>query len=131
MLNSDSDSLSLNSYPGLIDFINCWLEFQSKVDKIYQPLIEIYQPLIFFINGMLFDNYLLTVLVVNQTSELVYTWPYIENIRTIIHRTLWYYSKNLNDLIGYYCMFVFSMYYIPVNTKQFWTFICCHSNNRS
>ena len=45
----------------LIDFINCWLEFQSTVDKIYQPLIEIYQPLIFFINGMLFDNFLLTV----------------------------------------------------------------------
>ena len=39
------------------------LEFQSAVDKIYQPLIEIYQPLIFFINGMLFDNHLLTVYV--------------------------------------------------------------------
>ena len=30
---------------------------------MYQPLIEIYQPLIFFINGMLFDNYLLIVIV--------------------------------------------------------------------
>ena len=36
--------------------------FQSTVDKIYQSLIEIYQPLTFFINGMLFDNYLLTVI---------------------------------------------------------------------
>ena len=32
----------------------------NQVDKIYQPLIEFNQPLIFFINGMLFDNYLLT-----------------------------------------------------------------------
>ena len=36
--------------------------FQLMVDRfIYQPLIEIYQRLIFFINGMLFDNYLLRV----------------------------------------------------------------------
>ena len=34
---------------------------QNIIDKIYQPLIEIYQQLIFFINGMLFDNNLLSV----------------------------------------------------------------------
>ena len=44
------------------DFINCWLaNFQSTVDKIYQlfPLKYI-NRWSFFINGMLFDNFLLT-----------------------------------------------------------------------
>ena len=45
------------------------MEFQFSVDKIFQPLIEIYQPLIFFINGILFDNYLLTVYNVRLLSE--------------------------------------------------------------
>ena len=35
----------------------------KTVEKIYKPLIEIYQLLIVFINGMLLDNFLLTVMV--------------------------------------------------------------------
>ena len=46
----------------MVDRFYRWLEFQSTIDKIFQPLIEIYQLLIFFINGILFDNFLLTVI---------------------------------------------------------------------
>ena len=40
----------------VINFINSWLEFQSTVDKIYQPLIETYQPFLSFKSDMNFEK---------------------------------------------------------------------------
>ena len=86
----------------LLDFINCWLEFQSTVDKIYQPLIEIYQLLIFFINGMLFDNHLLTVTVGFSGSgmkvlKLLLRWVY--SSRELINIHVNFNQWNVSSLI--------------------------------
>ena len=54
----------------LIDFINGWLEFQSTIDKIYQPLIGIYQTLIGIYQTLIFLSMVryLTMLAVTVTK---------------------------------------------------------------
>ena len=53
--------------------------FQQWLIKTYQPMVEITQLLIFFINDMLFDNFLLTIPVGKKRYNDVTKWSFLRN----------------------------------------------------